>query len=57
VEVVDPGVRFEANPAPTPALTGDALGHWGFHLVRSLADRWGVEERYRGKSVWFEIDL
>jgi len=24
-------------------------------LVEELADRWGFDERYHGKTVWFEI--
>jgi hypothetical protein len=54
LEVADPGRRFRVDPAaPKPG----AHGRWGFHLVRTLSDRWGVREFDRGKAVWFEIDL
>ena len=32
-------------------------GRGGLDLVDRLADRWGVRERPRGKTVWFELDL
>lgn len=28
----------------------------GLHIVKALADRWGVEETADGKAVWFELD-
>lgn len=34
-----------------PKLEG---GH-GLRLVEALADRWGVDQRVGGKTVWFEI--
>jgi anti-sigma regulatory factor (Ser/Thr protein kinase) len=54
VEVADPGRPFRAVPVePRPGT----LGHWGFFLVSTLSDRWGVKELDQGKAVWFEIDL
>ena len=53
VEVIDPGPPFEADVS----LVKGRFGHWGFYLVGCLADRWGVDQRDRGKAVWFEIDL
>lgn len=28
----------------------------GIHIVKALADRWGVDETAAGKTVWFELD-
>jgi anti-sigma regulatory factor (Ser/Thr protein kinase) len=54
LEVADPGRRFRAVPVePRPG----ALGQWGFYLVSTLSDRWGVQELDQGKTVWFEIDF
>jgi anti-sigma regulatory factor (Ser/Thr protein kinase) len=54
VEVVDPGESFSPRLAdPKPGEPG----RWGFHLVKTLADRWGMEDLSPGKAVWFEVDL
>jgi anti-sigma regulatory factor (Ser/Thr protein kinase) len=53
VEVADPGVSFEVDPEPP---RGRPPGRWGLYLVSRVADRWGLDERGQGKSVWFEID-
>jgi anti-sigma regulatory factor (Ser/Thr protein kinase) len=50
-EVVDQGAGF--RPAGRDRPVTDA-GGWGLHLVRTLADRWGVRDAAPG--VWFEID-
>jgi anti-sigma regulatory factor (Ser/Thr protein kinase) len=51
VEVVDQGGGFAPRPRARPATEP---GGWGFHIVRSLADRWGIEDG--ASRVWFEID-
>ena len=51
-------VRVEVNDASTvlPMIQEPSLqGGRGLRLVEMLADRWGVESRRNGKSVWFEI--
>jgi anti-sigma regulatory factor (Ser/Thr protein kinase) len=54
LDVADPGHWFRAVAVePKPG----ALGQWGFYLVSTLSDRWGVKELDHGKAVWFEIDL
>ncbi|MFD4377716.1 ATP-binding protein [Streptomyces sp. NPDC058486] len=52
VEVADgvPGSLHAKVPAPT------AEGGRGLVLVEGVTDRWGVEERRDGKTVWFECD-
>ncbi|WP_182111262.1 MULTISPECIES: ATP-binding protein [unclassified Actinotalea] len=58
-DVVRVGVR-DTNPEP-PALLDPGeveLGGRGMHLVRSLAQAWGVVEHAEdGKSVWFALAL
>jgi anti-sigma regulatory factor (Ser/Thr protein kinase) len=51
VEVTDDGPGFRPQVRERPVT--DA-GGWGLHLVRTIADRWGVWGTARG--VWFEID-
>lgn len=52
VEVADrvPGALHAKAPEPT------AEGGRGLVLVEGVTDRWGVEERRDGKTVWFECD-
>ena len=52
VTVRDKGRGFD--PA-RPRERGEE-GGWGFHLVRALSSRWGVEGTAVGTDVWFEID-
>jgi anti-sigma regulatory factor (Ser/Thr protein kinase) len=55
VEVSDVAAGY---PTPLePAL--DALHGRGLHIVRSLADAWGIEARRDrpGKTVWFSVVL
>jgi anti-sigma regulatory factor (Ser/Thr protein kinase) len=53
VEVVDdsPDMLVQRDPR-----LEDPTGR-GLLMVNSLADRWGVQRRKTGKSVWFELDL
>lgn len=60
VERCDGHVRVAvADPSTTlPALRNyepDAVTGRGLLLVDRIADRWGVEQNRRGKSVWFEV--
>ncbi|MFD7713335.1 ATP-binding protein [Streptomyces sp. NPDC059786] len=48
VEVRDSGGGAVRESEPGP----DALGGRGLHLVRALADDWGVRVRDPGKVVW-----
>ncbi|MFF8408248.1 ATP-binding protein [Streptomyces omiyaensis] len=52
VEVADgvPGALHAKAPA------AEAEGGRGLVLVEGVTDRWGVEERRDGKTVWFECD-
>ncbi|MFS8197191.1 ATP-binding protein [Streptomyces sp. CWNU-52B] len=54
VEVVDP--RGERLPWPRPAEDTDQFGR-GLLLVAALSDRWGVEPRNTGKTVYAEWEL
>jgi len=54
VEVSDP--RGERLPCPRPADVTDQFGR-GLLLVAALADRWGVEPRSIGKTVYAEWAL
>jgi anti-sigma regulatory factor (Ser/Thr protein kinase) len=51
VTVRDKGPGFD--PAP-PRERGEG-GGLGFHLVRALSSRWGVERTAVGTDVWFEM--
>lgn len=53
VEVFDEG-GGEARPL-YPEL--DAAAGRGLGLVQAVANRWGVDDREVGKTVWFEIAL
>jgi acetyl-CoA acetyltransferase len=46
-----------AAPAPARRVAGAAepAGGWTLHMLRELADRWGVRRQTRS-TVWFEID-
>ena len=53
IEVADPGKPFRWT-------AGDGRGEegrWGLLLTDKLADRWGVVQQERGKTVWFEVDV
>lgn len=50
-EVADQG---GALPRRRPLSLGGETGR-GMHLVDVLADRWGVDLRGPGKTVWFEL--
>jgi len=54
VEVADRGPGFD--PATLSEPSPERIGGWGLHLVRQLADAWGV---IRGEPsfVWFELSL
>lgn len=62
LEVVQTRLRIEAyrcRPGlAVPRTTGefDESGY-GFALVDSLADRWGVRETVAGKTAWAELDV
>ncbi|MEV8317274.1 ATP-binding protein [Streptomyces sp. NPDC059900] len=46
-------VRDSGDGRPTPSpLTPDGCGGRGLHLVRELADDFGVTEHSAGKTVW-----
>lgn len=57
VEVSDGGPGFvlgQDNPdPPDPESTSGR----GLYLLRTLADRYGVNDQAQGGQVWFEIDL
>jgi anti-sigma regulatory factor (Ser/Thr protein kinase) len=57
VQVSDggPGFILGADDPEPPAL--DQTSGRGLHLLRTLADRFGVDDRSSGGDVWFEIDL
>ncbi|APE21302.1 ATP-binding protein [Streptomyces venezuelae] len=55
------GLRVEvadAVPGAVHAKAADPLdaGGRGLVLVEAVTDRWGVDERADGKTVWFECD-
>jgi anti-sigma regulatory factor (Ser/Thr protein kinase) len=52
VTVVDQGKGFDPDRSRS---LGDE-GGWGWHLIRTLASRWGVERRGPKTAVWFEIE-
>ena len=52
VTVVDQGKGFDPDRSRSP---GDE-GGWGWHLIRTLASRWGLERRGTRTAVWFEIE-
>ncbi|MET9294442.1 ATP-binding protein [Streptomyces sp. NPDC003077] len=54
IEVSDP--RGERLPRQRPAGCVGTSGY-GLVLVGQLANRWGIEERTVGKTVWAEWDL
>ncbi|HEY4701379.1 MAG TPA: ATP-binding protein, partial [Streptosporangiaceae bacterium] len=55
VEVSDGALGFPAPPEQVP----DAPHGRGLHIVRALADTWGIEMRREqpGKTVWFSLPL
>ncbi|MFG2840242.1 ATP-binding protein [Streptomyces zaomyceticus] len=55
------GLRVEVadgTPGPVRAKAAGPLdaGGRGLVLVEAVTDRWGVDERADGKTVWFECD-
>lgn len=54
IEVSDP--RGERKPSPRVAEEHESFGR-GLGIVAELADRWGVEPRTVGKTVWAECGL
>jgi anti-sigma regulatory factor (Ser/Thr protein kinase) len=50
--VTDSGPGFDPGSLGPPPE--GAEGGWGLHIMRELADRWGVE-RGSGSRVWFEL--
>lgn len=57
VEVHDSGPGLsEVREAGTGAGAEDQGGR-GLLLVSALADKWGVDERHPGKTVWCELSL
>ncbi len=53
VEVADPGSHFNPEGRPPPG----AESRWGLFLLNQMADRWGMDRRDPGKTLWFEVDL
>jgi anti-sigma regulatory factor (Ser/Thr protein kinase) len=43
-------------PVTRPARS-DALSGRGLTIVDSMSDRWGVDVRRHGKSVWFQLNM
>lgn len=62
VEVEDDCVRVgvtdagDGEPTVRDVDTTAPSGR-GLHIVDALADRWGIEPRGSGKTVWFELLL
>ncbi|MFJ8637035.1 ATP-binding protein [Streptomyces sp. NPDC093568] len=54
IAVTDP--RGERLPHSRPTTSNDQFGR-GLLIIRTLADRWSVEELTVGKTVWAELDL
>ncbi|MEU3369548.1 ATP-binding protein [Streptomyces sp. NPDC006660] len=54
IEVTDP--RGESAPRPRAAADDEQFGR-GLLLVGALADRWGIEPRAVGKTVYAELAL
>lgn len=52
VDVVDPGVDFDAPPRPG---NGNSNGGWGLFLLDKIAESWGVSPAPAGTCVWFEV--
>lgn len=51
-------VRDASRSLPCLINSGtEAESGRGLYLVDALADRWGVDLRPRGKSVWFELKV
>jgi anti-sigma regulatory factor (Ser/Thr protein kinase) len=51
-------VLDENSRRPIPVREDpDALDGRGLALVDAVADRWGVDQRDYGKSVWFELSV
>ena len=48
-------VAFHGLALPVPADTPEpAAPGWGIHLVRTLANRWGIQRANGSTYVWFE---
>ena len=54
VAVTDP--RGERLPESRTSAPEDQFGR-GLLIVRALANRWGLESRTVGKTVWVELDV
>jgi anti-sigma regulatory factor (Ser/Thr protein kinase) len=49
-------VSDDAETEPSPREPGPgATGGRGMRLIDTVAQRWGVQQRAGGKSVWFEL--
>jgi anti-sigma regulatory factor (Ser/Thr protein kinase) len=54
------GEVTDANPLPPHVdeeATADATGGRGLRLVNEVADAWGYDRHYYGKTVWFVLNL
>ncbi|HEV2590496.1 MAG TPA: ATP-binding protein [Gaiellaceae bacterium] len=57
VQVNDGGTGFSFKSDQTEPAGPEATSGRGLHLMRELADRFGVDRSRPGGHVWFEIDL
>lgn len=53
IEALDAGPGHPEAQNPTPS---EPTGR-GLRIVEALSDKWGIDERPGGKTVWFEIAL
>ncbi len=55
VEVADPGEGFDPDQAPRGLGGPGGAGGWGLHLIKQIADDWGIRPTDPGTAVWFEL--
>jgi hypothetical protein len=55
IEVRDAGSGYVMDVLRQPSTTG-RLG-WSPHLLRTVADRWGLVSGEGGAWIWFELDF